>query len=147
MPKKYLDVISVLLLSQKSRYLLAGAWNTLFGYSSGLAIYYVFGGVIGLLWVAILSNILSISVAFLTYKLFVFKTSGNWMIEYIRAYFVYGISSVIGIICLLILVEWLGIAFWLAQGLTILVGVGFSYVGHKKFTFKNTNISWLNKQR
>jgi len=128
-------MIFEVLSNKKFRYLLAGAWNTVFGYFCGVAIYYRFGGVLGVLLVSILSNVLSISMAFLTYKLFVFKTKGNWAIEYMRAYFVYGISSGIGILSLLIFVDWLKIPFWLAQGLTIPVGVIISYIGHKRYTF------------
>jgi putative flippase GtrA len=122
--------------SQKFRYLLAGAWNTLFGYLCGVSIYYIFGSELGIFIVAILSNILAISMSFLTHKLFVFKTKGNWIIEYMRAYCVYGLLAIVGIILLIIFVRWLEIQFWLAQGLVVFLSVVVSYLGHKKFTFK-----------
>ena len=119
----------------KFRYLLAGAWNTIFGYFCGVSIYYFFGVEWGVLKVALFANILAITMAFLTYKLFVFKTRGNWIAEYIRAYLVYGSAAIVGIILLLLLVDILGFKFWLAQALVILITVVFSYLGHKNFTF------------
>ena len=126
-------------LNKKFRYLLAGAWNTAFGYLSGVAIYYEYGNKLGILLVAISSNILSISMAFLTYKLFVFKTKGNWAIEYMRTYLVYGFSAIAGILLLSIFVKSLNIKFWIAQGLVIIITVVISYLGHKKFTFKDSS--------
>jgi putative flippase GtrA len=130
------EILSAL-SNQKIKYLIAGAWNTLFGYSCGVTIYYLFGDLLGVLIVAILSNILAISMSFLTHKLFVFKTKGNWLREYLRAYCVYGVSASVGILILLIFVKLLNIQFWLAQGLVILLTVIISYIGHKKFTFRN----------
>lgn len=120
----------------KFRYLLAGSWNTGFGYLCGVSMYYLFGDWMGVLIVAILSNILAISMSFFTYKLFVFRTKGNWVKEYLRAYLVYGLSAIVGILLLMIFVKLLDIEFWLAQALVILVTVIISYIGHKRFTFK-----------
>ena len=130
-------MIQGVLKNQKLRYLIAGVWNTLFGYLCGVIIYYKFGDQLGVVIVAILANILAISMSFFSYKIFVFKTRGNWMIEYIRAYCVYGLSAGVGIVILFIFVTCLGIKFWLAQGLVIFLTVVVSFIGHKKFTFRN----------
>jgi len=127
--------MTLFISTMKFRYLLAGAWNTIFGYFCGVSIYYFFGVEWGVLKVALFANILAITMAFLTYKLFVFKTRGNWIAEYIRAYLVYGSAAIVGIILLLLLVDILGFKFWLAQALVILITVVFSYLGHKNFTF------------
>lgn len=134
---KYYSLIIASLSHKKCKYLLAGAWNTIFGYLSGVTIYYLFGEKLGVLIVATIANILSISMSFLTYKLFVFKTRGNWLIAYMRAYVVYGVSAIIGILLLLFFVKWLAIEFWLAQGLVILLTVVVSYIGHQNFTFRS----------
>jgi len=132
----FLSEVLKTLENPRFRYLLAGAWNTAFGYLCGVSMYYLFGDWMGVLIVAILSNILAISMSFLTHKVFVFKTKGNWIREYLRAYLVYGLSAIVGILLLMIFVELLDIKFWLAQALVILLTVIISYIGHKKFTFK-----------
>ena len=118
-------------------FLIAGAVNTIFGYVSALIIYKFLYEEIGLIAVSVLSNIISISFAFLSYKIFVFKTKGNWIKEYLRCYLVYGISAGMSIAMLWILVRLIGLPFWLAQGLSIAIIVLFSFFAHKNFTFSS----------
>jgi putative flippase GtrA len=127
--------------AKKVRYLLAGGWNTLFGYVVGLVLYYGLDGRAHVLAVGIVANILAITMAFLTYKLFVFRTRGNWLTEYFRAYLVYGATSALGIALLWVLVDRLGVAFWIAQGFVILFTVVVSYLSHSRFTFRRNEIS------
>jgi len=121
----------------KIRYLLAGGWNTLFGYVCGLVLYYGLGGRVHVVMVGVLANLLAITMAFMTYKLFVFRTKGNWLAEYFRAYLVYGATAILGIGLLWILVDGAGFPFWLAQGLVIVITVIVSFVSHSRFTFRN----------
>lgn len=125
--------------SKKIRYLIAGGWNTLFGYSSGIALYYTLSTHMHIVLIAILSNIIAITMSFVTYKLFVFRTHGNWIGEYFRSYIVYGGMAVLGIGLLWAMVDGLSIPFWLAQGLVIVVTVFVSYFSHSRFTFRSKN--------
>jgi putative flippase GtrA len=122
---------------RKVRYLLAGGWNTVFGYSTGVALYYAFSNYLHVIVIATLANIIAITMSFSTYKLFVFQTHGNWLHEYFRSYLVYGGMALVGIGLLWIMVDGLNIPFWLAQGLVILSTVVISYIGHSRFTFRN----------
>jgi putative flippase GtrA len=47
----------------------------------------------GYLYAAVLSNFIAISVAFLGYKWFVFKTHGNYLHEWLRCFVVYGAAA------------------------------------------------------
>ena len=125
------------LSSQKTRYLIAGIWNTIFGYSCGLLVFYFFSDKTSLVIVGIISNIIGISMSFLTHKIFVFKTKGNWIGEYFRAFVVYGLSALLGIALLVIMVDGFGLKFWLAQGIVVLALIALSFLGHKYFTFKS----------
>ena len=116
-------------------FLIAGVANTIFGYVSALIVYKLLYEEIGLIAVSVLSNIISISFAFLSYKKFVFKTKGNWLKEYLRCYLVYGVSAGMSIAMLWILVKFIGLPFWIAQGISIGIIVLFSFFAHKKFTF------------
>ena len=128
--------ILMILLSQKLRFLLAGGWNTAFGYACAVGLYYHFSEYFGVIGIGILSNIMSITMSFVTYKVFVFKTRGGWAKEYLRTYLVYGISSLIGILILYIGVECLRFPFWLVQGVAVILVTIISYQSHSRFTFK-----------
>ena len=130
-------LLSYPLDAQAIRYFFAGLWNTVFGYIVGLLLYHYYGTKIGVFFVGILANIFAITMSFLTYKLFVFRTIGNWWKEYLKAYFVYGTSAFLGILLLTFFVDILKFEFWIAQGVVIVLGVLISYFGHKLFTFKN----------
>ena len=118
------------------RFLLAGGWNTVFGYGVSVGLYTLLAGKLHITLIAAVANIIAITMSFLTYKLFVFKTPGNWLLEYGRSYIVYGGMAIFGIILIWIFVDILGWWIWYAQALVILVTVGASYLGHKLFTFK-----------
>ena len=125
-----------ILQKQSLRYLMAGGWNTLFGYGVGVGLYTVLSHELHVAVIAAIANILAITMSFLTYKLFVFKTTGNWLSEYGRSYVVYGSMALLSIALLWALVDYLGIDIWYAQALVVLLTVGISYLGHKFFTFR-----------
>lgn len=136
-----LHKINTLFTDRRIRYILAGGWNTLFGYLCGVGLYYGFGGQVHVLIIGVVANILAITMAFLTYKLFVFRTRGNWLAEYFRTYLVYGTTAIIGIALLWLLVDGFGTPFWLAQGLAIVITVVISYLAHSRFTFRTSQKS------
>lgn len=121
--------------SRKIRYLVGGGWNTLFGYTLSIGLYNLLSNRIHIIGIAIIANVFAISMAFLTYKLFVFQTKGNWWKEYLRSYLVYGNTVLVSIVMLWVLVDFMAIPFWIAQGLIIIITVIMSYIGHSRFTF------------
>ena len=125
-----------LLQKQSLRYLLAGGWNTVFGYGISVALYTALSHKLHVVVIAVIANILAITMSFLTYKIFVFKTTGNWLNEYGRSYLVYGSMALLSIVLLWALVDYLGVDIWYAQALVIILTVGVSYLGHKFFTFR-----------
>jgi len=122
--------------SQEFRYLLAGTWNTGVGYFASILLYYCFINILPLWAVLTISSIIAITVAFMTYKLFVFKKRGNWILEYAKCYLVYGAGAIVTSVLTIILVENIGIKFWVSQGISIGIVACLSYIAHKKFTFK-----------
>ena len=121
---------------KESRFLLAGVWNTLFGYFSSLIIYNYYHNLLHILLIGVMVNILNISMSFFTYKYFVFKTKKNWAQEYLRSYVIYGGVALVSLCILWFAVDYLKLPFWIAQALTMLIGVFISYIGHDRFTFK-----------
>lgn len=117
-------------------YLMIGCINTIFGYSISLLLYEFLKDCAYLLIILIASNIISISFSFLMYKKFVFKSSGNWLSEYLRCYVVYGLMAIFNIVFVFIAVKWLQMQYWVAQAISIVLTIIISYVSHAKYTFK-----------
>jgi putative flippase GtrA len=132
---------------QVVRYLLVGAFNTGFGYTLFVALNYLFRrlGVYGSEIASLLSNIISITVAFLGYKWFVFRTHGNYLREWLRCLSVYGGSMLFSLAMLppltLFLRRWFGptqTSSNLAAAILTVVTVAVSYFGHKHFSFRRS---------
>ena len=132
-------------LPQFIRYLLVGSFNTLFGYGLFALLNWLLQGLgsYSYLLAAVLGNIIAITVAFLGYKWFVFRTRGHYLREWIRCVGVYGSTMVIGLAGLWILVPILRhhlakpvFAPYLAGALMTGVGVVISFLGHKNISFR-----------
>ena len=115
---------------------MVGGWNTIFGYFTFVALYYLIGHKIHYLALFIISNVLSITNAYIGYKTFVFKTKGNYLREYLKVYMVYGGAVILNFILLPVLVEFFRFPPPLAQGMLVFTGFIFSYFGHRNFSFK-----------
>ena len=122
---------------KKNRYLIIGLINTIFGYFIGILNYILLYKLIGIFFLSLLNNIVSITFSFLTYKCFVFKTKNKFFLsEYLKSYIVYGISFIAGTFFLWLTLEVLKLDIFIAQFITISLTVIFSYIGNNYFTFK-----------
>jgi putative flippase GtrA len=117
------------------RYPLVGMLNTLVGYGIGVGSYMVGHPHLSLIGIGVVSNVLTITFSFLTYKCMVFQTQGRWLHEYARTYLVYAGTALIGIGFLWFLVGQLALLIWLAQAIIVIVTIAVSYLGHSRFTF------------
>lgn len=120
---------------EKINYLLVGGWNTVFGYLTFVALYYLFHAVIHYIFLLIISNVLSITNAYAGYKIFVFKTEGNYLREYMRFYLVYGFTIALNLALLPLVVEILHVNPVIGQAFVMVFNVIVSYFGHKYFSF------------
>lgn len=132
---------------QVIRYLLVGAFNTGFGYALFVGFNYLFRryGIYGSEIASFLSSIISITVAFLGYKWFVFRTRGHYLREWLRCVSVYGTSMLFNLLLLppvtLLLRRRFGptqTASNLAAAILTVVTVIASYFGHKYFSFRRS---------
>jgi putative flippase GtrA len=132
------------------RFLLVGVSNTLFS----LALYSGFVLLFGHLLphrgkplivdiASICSKPIAITVAFLCYKHFVFRTHGNYLKELLRCFAVYGVSTPAELIILPLATSvFLRIAMlhpyapFLAGIVNAVIIAAYSYFAHKKFSFK-----------
>lgn len=135
---------------QFGRYLIVGLWNTTFGYSTFALLTAVLDRYIPASYLAasLLSSILNITVSFLGYKWFVFKTRGNYLQEWIRCLIVYSGSILLGLALLppsVLVVAYLTesprAAPYIAGALLMGVQVILSFLGHKTFSFKTGGVA------
>jgi putative flippase GtrA len=118
------------------RYLIVGAVNTFAGYMIGVYTYNLFINVIGVWGVGLVANVFAVTFSFVTNKLLVFQSSGNWMLEYIKSHMVNGVMAVLSIFLLWIFTEKMEISIWISQAIIIACVAISSYISHKNFTFK-----------
>jgi putative flippase GtrA len=121
----------------KVRFLAAGAINTGFG----LAIFPILMWSLGprgvhYLIVLLISQILSVTVAFVTNKYFVFRTAGNHLAEYGRFSIFYISYFLVNIVVLPMLVEVVHFNPIVAQTMFSLSVILLSYIWHKNITFR-----------
>jgi putative flippase GtrA len=132
--------------AQFGSYLLVGSFNTLFGYGSFAVLTALLSPLVpaSYLPAILIASPINITVAFLGYKWFVFRTKGNYFKEWTRCIAVY-LSSTLGSLVLLpILVATLHYGFgmqksapYLAGALMTGFGVIYNFFGLKKFSFRN----------
>ena len=164
------------------RYLLVGGFNTLFGYCSFLIILKLLATAIPARFLSltaiaasIISTPLNITVAYFGYKFFVFKTEGNYLLEWLKCFAVYGTGMIPGLVALGALTRLIQSLFRshnallhnllnateahlsgaplhvvqnVAHGKTLAASIAgalviglstiYSFVGHKRVTFKTT---------
>lgn len=86
--------------------------------------------------ISALANIVNITFSFVIHKFFVFKSTGRWLNEYLRAYVSYGFGAILGTMMTWVLVDFFTVNFALSQLIVIGVNFALTYLLHKKFTFK-----------
>jgi putative flippase GtrA len=127
------------------RYVLVGGFNTVFGFGVFALLNWSFRslGSFAYMYAWLLSNIIAITAAFLAYKWFVFRTRGNYLIEWIRCFGVYGSGMLFGAVALPITVTILRRTLQKPEGapyigaaLLTVVTVVLSFFGHRHFSFR-----------
>jgi putative flippase GtrA len=127
------------------RFLVAGGWNTVFGYLVFAGLTYLLSDRLahGYMVAAVLANIAAITNSYLTYKFGVFRTKGNYLREYLRFYLVYGGAAIASLAALPVVV--LGLRWvigdvpavpYIAQAIIMPFVILYSYFGHKEYSFR-----------
>jgi len=131
---------------QFGRYLLVGVLNTLFGYGAYAALTAALTPFVSHSYIpaSIIAAPLNITVSYLAYKRFVFKTHGNYLREWTRCLMVYGSAMILGIVLLPPVVFLVRLvsgldrpAPYIAGALLMGFNVIYSFLGHKNFSFRS----------
>ena len=165
------------------RYIAVGGFNTLFGYCTFVLTLTLLGTAVPQRFLylsaplaSLISTPLNITVAYFGYKFFVFRTKGNYLLEWLKCFAVYGTGMIPGLIALGALTRLLqtqihrhaaslhaalgsveshlsgaplrfvhhvatgrSVAGNIAGAIVIGVSTIYSFVGHKKVTFKTSS--------
>jgi putative flippase GtrA len=144
------------------RYLCVGCVNTLFGYGTfalaltllnhALPLRYLYLTVV---LASVLTLPINITFAFAGYKFLVFRTKGNYMREWLKAFAVYGTGMIPGLVALSALTRLLqgllqrhpitrfphlasstALPGYIANAIVISVMTIYSFIAHRQITFK-----------
>jgi putative flippase GtrA len=127
----------LILHKEKIAYLITGVWNTLIGYGAFALLYYLLSHTLHSIVILTLSYVISITNSYIGYKLFVFKTKGSVLKEYLKFYVVYGGGYLINITTFPYLVFYLKVNPYVAQVIITGFTVASSYFFHKNYSFRN----------
>jgi len=135
-----LNILQCSFDNKKARFLMAGFFNICIGYIVSIIGYGNLDIHLHTIFIGVIVNIVTITISFLIYKKFVFMTSGNWLIEWGKAFLVYGVIAIISIILMWFMIDFVGLNVWIAPLIAMLLSYIFSYFAHDRFTFKNEAI-------
>lgn len=118
------------------RFVVVGAWNTVFSYLVFVLLYRFWGGGWHDIWIQGVTAVLGITNAYVLHRLLTFKSHGVWWREYFRFYVVYGIQGAIQSLAFLALSTWLGFNGYVVQVVLTLLMTVVSYWAHRSYSFK-----------
>lgn len=121
--------------SRRLRFLVLGAWNTLFGYGMFVLGYLLLSQWLHYLAIALLAHALAVSQAFLTQRHLVFKSANPWLRDFLRFNLTHAGTLALGMAGLALLVDVFHLHPLLAQGIVLAITVIVSYVAHSRFSF------------
>ena len=135
---------SLLLSLVKKRvsiYFIVGLANTVFAYILLVASYNILSAYLHTVIIGSAVAIINVALSFLSQKIFVFKTKGNWFLELAKCYLVNCFAVFVAVFLLWLLVDIFKFSIYLAQvAVTVALAV-VSYIGHLHFTFRHQGTS------
>jgi putative flippase GtrA len=93
----------------------------------------------GYMWALVLSHCTSVLFAFATHRSFVFRVTGNLVVDLWRFESVYLTALGINALLLPLLVEAGGLPVLLAQATITALNVTLSWLGHSRFSFRRAS--------
>jgi len=129
------------------RFIGVGIWNTVVGYATFALFAFLLSAAYpnyGYIAAGFLASVVNMTVAFLGYKWFVFKTSGHYLGEWLRCMLVASSGILLGLLLLPVLVWTLthmtrlqDAAPYVAGAIIAGANALYNFIGHSSFTFKS----------
>ncbi|HTP39599.1 MAG TPA: GtrA family protein [Steroidobacteraceae bacterium] len=123
--------------SQRLRFLVVGAWNTLFGYGCFALLYLLFGRHVHYMVLQVIAHFLSVTNAFIWHRHVTFRSRATWPLEFARFNASYLGTLALGLVTLPLLVRGLAISPLLGAALVTVLTVATSYALHRRFSFRS----------
>lgn len=124
-------------VSRTPRYLIVGLFNTGLGYGVFALCWLSLGSHIPYILVLAIAHITAVSVSFLTHRYWVFNAERqSFWAEFMRFQVSYIWLVPQSLLLNASLVYWLHCNPWLAQALTMVMGVGAAFLMHRFFVFR-----------
>lgn len=133
-----LDRVGALARDQRLRFLVVGGTNTVFGYALFAAFdLFVFATVpFGYLLSLVSAYAMAIVLAFILYRRFVFKVTGQVWSDFVKFVSVYLVAIGVNLLTLPLLIEVAGLNSLPAQAIVLAVTTLMSFFGHREFSFR-----------
>ena len=122
-------------LPHKLRFLMAGGFNTAVGYSLVFLGQYFLSGSLPPQVIFILAYLAASVLAFTVMKHLVFRTSGNYLREYLKYLLSSAFSAFMGIVVLSLCLHFLGLNEYAGQFLAMSASVITSYIALQYYAF------------
>lgn len=123
-------------ISRKIRFLLVGGFNTLFSYL--LFVLLVQYASLPYAWALLIQYAVTINVSIFTMRYYVFRSSGNLLREYTKAWGVYLGMLASNYVALFLMIDTAGLSPVAAQTVYTAVATVLMYIIHQKITFRKT---------
>ncbi|WP_313401588.1 GtrA family protein [Stenotrophomonas sp.] len=118
------------------RFMIAGGWNTLFGYLAFVLVFFLFSRWLGLYWVIVIAYVIALPQSFLVQRYFVFRASHRaWRRQFYRFSIVNTATFLLNMTLVPVVISKSGLIPVVAQALFTLVLAVVMYLAHKKFSF------------
>ena len=124
-------------LPQKLRFLVAGGYNTVFGYLLFGAMFLWLGRWVHYLVIAVIAHLIAVINAFIVQRFLVFRATDRWQSSFIRFNLSQVMVLLFGMSALYGLVEYGGFSPLLAQAFVTVFSVSLSYFLHRHFSFRD----------
>ena len=127
-----------ILKKEKFLYILIGIFNTIFGFSLFVIFWSLMHERYSSFFILFITHLLSVTLAFINYKAFVFRSKSKFFFSYIKFNIVYIGSFIFNFVTFEVLVKKLQILPFIAQAIITASMVFLTYFLHKKFSFKSS---------
>lgn len=124
--------------NRKLRFLVVGAWNTLFGYLTFFVLYLLAADRLHYLIIAALAHFIAVSQSYFMQRHLVFLSAAPVAGEFVRFNVSHIGTLLFGLLAMTLLVEAASMPPLIAQAIVILMSVVLSYLLHSRLSFGTT---------
>ena len=125
-----------ILHTTEARFVVVGLFNTASGYAVASLLYYLLSATWPLIAIIAVTTVANITISYVMYKLFVFRSKAHWFREYLRFYAVAIIPIALSFLLLPLLIQGAHLNPYVAIAIVLTVNVAISYFGHKHVSFR-----------